>query len=121
MTSNPQPPAEEHVVKAKAVLWRMQARNQLRTERMREQIMSMLAGLDTILSRLTEDTSEQIMAEVEKIVLALHTGDCSITSGSLTSALQSIELARARIERLRSSLPEKPPEPTSASATPPRP
>lgn len=117
MTTNSQPIAGDHVVKAKAVLWRMQARKQLRTERMRERIGHMLAGLDTILSRLTEDTSEHDLAEVEKIVVALHTADCSITSGALPSALQSIDLARARIERLRDSLPEKPLEPTSESAT----
>lgn len=88
---------------AKAVLRRLGPKAQRRSEAIRLRLQRMLVSLDAILTSLPEDVTQEVLGEVDRIVVTLHTADASWSQGAFASASQSIELAGARIDRLARS------------------
>lgn len=104
MNADFKPNHRRDVITAKSVLRGIEKRRHARAEAAREKVLLMLASLDTILSRLPEDAPAEDLAEIERIVTTLRTADQSLSRGVLASGMQSLDLARARIERMAARL-----------------
>lgn len=108
MTSDSKPSHIRDVITAKSVLRGIERRRHSRAELARSKVLEMLAELDTILSQLPEDATNSDLAEIERIVNTLRTADQSFQRNILTSGMQSLDLARARIARMAARLREPP-------------
>ncbi len=104
LTSDSKPNHRREVITAKSVLRGIEKRRHARAETAREKVLRMLAALDTIMSRLPEDAAASDLAEIERIVNTLRTADQSLSRGVTSSGMQSLDLARARIDRLADRL-----------------
>lgn len=65
----------------------------------RDHVMQMMAALDAVLARLPDDPPDHVVAELERIVTTLRTADACLQSGNAAGGMQTLELARARLER----------------------
>lgn len=93
-------------VTARLVLRGIEKRRHPRAEAARARVLEMMTRLDTILSRLPEEAPPEDLQEIDRIVNALRTADQSLSRGIVVAGMQSLELARARIERMHRRLEE---------------
>lgn len=70
----------------------------------RDRVLDMMAGLDFVILHLPDDPPDDVMAEIERIVTTLRTSDEAFVSGNTRTGMQSLELARARLDRLTKQL-----------------
>lgn len=97
------------VMTAKFVLHAIDRRRNPRVESAHDKVLGMFAALDMILTQMPEDAPDSDLEEIERIVTTLRTADQSFSQGGSSSGMQSLELARARIERLALRIrPEEP-------------
>lgn len=91
-------------VSAKALLCMIEMRRHSSAESARERVMAMMAALDAIILHLPEDPPDEVLVEVERVVTTLRTADESLQSGDSRTGIQSLDLAKGRLERLRKRL-----------------
>lgn len=88
----------------RAVLRRIGARKHTSAEGARERILAMMAALDYVMAHLPEDPPDDVVTEIERVVTTLRTSDDAFGAGNARSGMQTLDLARARLERLSRSL-----------------
>lgn len=81
------------------VLLRMIEHRDGETAGTRDHVLQMMAALDAVLTHLPDDPPDHVVAELERIVTTLRTADSCLSSGNKSGGLQTLELARARLER----------------------
>lgn len=64
-----------------------------------ERIEQMMAALDSVIMRLPADPPDHMVQEFDRVVTTLRTADENVQSGNTAGSRQSLELAKARIER----------------------
>ena len=64
-----------------------------------QRIEQMMAALDSVIMRLPEDPPDDMVQEFDRIVTTLRTADENVQAGNASSSRQSLDLAKARIER----------------------
>lgn len=106
MTSETNTSHRRDVMTAKFVLHTIGRRRNPRVENAHDKVLAMFAALDTILTEMPEDAATSDLAEIERIVTTLRTADDSFVHGNSNAGMQSLELARGRIERLAMRLRE---------------
>lgn len=82
----------------------IKGRRHTSAESARERVMAMMADLDVVLLHLPEDPPDEIITEVERVVITLRTADQCLSDGNSASGMQSLELAKARLDRLAARL-----------------
>jgi hypothetical protein len=92
------PSPRRNFLRARVVL-RSFARRSERADAQRR-VTAMLAMLDVVIGQLPEDVDDDTLADVERVVTTLRTADASIENDQITSGLQSLDLAQARLSRL---------------------
>jgi hypothetical protein len=71
---------------------------------MRDGVVQVFGILDALLSSLPEDTSEEVLEEVERVVTALHNADRAFSSSGDREARRLLDLATQRVKRLAQHL-----------------
>lgn len=92
---------------ARSMLRTLERRRNQRAQA-RERVLEMMASLDLVIAQLPEALDPGMLSEIERVVITLRTADQSIEDGQVRSGLQSLDLARARIERLLAAVQNAP-------------
>ena len=70
----------------------------------RDRVVQVFGILDALLSSLSDDTSEEVLAEVERVVTALHNADRAFSQSGDREAQRLRDLATQRVKRLAQQL-----------------
>ena len=89
---------------ARVVLRMINGRRHTSSASASERVMEMMAHLDVVLLNLPEDPPADMISEIERIVVTLRTADQNFSDGNSASGMQSLELAKARLDRLAAKL-----------------
>ncbi|MCA8949011.1 MAG: hypothetical protein KDE27_05880 [Planctomycetes bacterium] len=89
---------------ARVVLRMIKGRRHTSAASASERVMSMMADLDKVLLYLPQDPPDDIITDVERVVMTLRTADQCLTDGNTASGMQSLDLARARLDRIAARL-----------------
>lgn len=89
---------------ARVVLRMIKGRRHTRAATANERVMAMMADLDKVLLYLPQDPPDDVIAEIERVVMTLRTADQCLSDGNSASGMQSLELAKARLDRIAARL-----------------
>lgn len=102
---------KQNAVGAKVVLRMLGSKGPLNNDNVRGRIMRFMAALDAIILRIPDDPPDDMVDELDRIITTLRTAEQAAEGNNMQSAVASLDLAGARIERFAKVVEDyEPPE-----------
>jgi len=102
---------KQNALGAKVVLRMLGSKGPLNTDSVRARIMRFMEALDAVILRIPEDPPDHMVDELDRIITTLRTAEQAAEGNSMQSAVATLDLAGARIERFAKVVEEyEPPE-----------